>query len=168
MINSYIERISVVFCKNWIWRLADGVQVVFSGLFLFKIAAPFGIKRARTTHFIVSCRLCLCKPFGRHRGRAAYPTTLQIFFTRCAFWPSRIQRICSHPARQAGNAVLPCATNRQQILEGGCVGRHTNRHEDRNHQRQRKQIRPTRSAGGSNCFYLLILHLLAIQYGVER
>ena len=29
---------------------------------------------------------------------------------------------------------------------------YTNRYKDRNDQRQRKQIRPTRLAGGSNCF----------------
>ena len=54
------------------------------------------------------------------------------------------------------NAVLPCATNRQQILEGWMIWiiwwDNTNRYKDRNDQRQRKQIRPTRSAGGSNCF----------------
>ena len=45
------------------------------------------------------------------------------------------------------NAVLPCATNRQQILEGWMIWiiwwDNTNRYKDRNDQRQRKQIRPT-------------------------
>ena len=78
--------------------MADGVQVVFSGLFLFKITAPFGIKRARTTYFIVSCRLCLCKPI-----------------------------------KDSANKLDPP----DQLV-------------------------------GLIAFYLLILHLLAIQYGMER
>ena len=53
MINSYIERISVVFCENWIWRLADGVHAVFSGWFLFKIAAPFGKKSPHNTFYCI-------------------------------------------------------------------------------------------------------------------
>lgn len=53
MINSYIVRISVVFYENWIWRLADGAQAVLPGLFIFKIAAPFGKKSPHNTFYCI-------------------------------------------------------------------------------------------------------------------
>ena len=147
--------------------MADGVQVVFSGLFLFKIAAPFGKKSPHNTFYCIMQAVfmqalrqtpevcCL----SDNPSNLSHPMRF-LAFTNTADLPPSCKagwKIQFYPASQRGS----------RSLRNALVG-HTNRHKNRNDQRQRKQIRPTSSAGGSNCFYLLILHLLAIQYGVER
>ena len=131
-----------------VWRMA--YKPSFPGCFCLK-SRPLLEKRARTTHFIVSCRLCLCKPFGRHRGCAAYPTTLQIFHPmRFLAFTNTADR---QPSCKAGWKMQFCpASQRNSRSLKDALGGTRTVIKTRNDQRQRKQIRPTRSAGGSNCF----------------
>ena len=167
MINSSIVRISVVFCENWIWRLADGVQAVFSGLFLFKIAAPFGKKSPHNTFYCIM-QAVFMQALRQTPGVCCLSDNPSNFFTRCAFWPSRIQRICRHPARQAGKCSFALRHKEaadpwgmlwwgtRTVIKTGTIKDSANK------------LDPPDQLVGLIAFYLLILHLLAIQYGVER
>lgn len=137
------------------WQMAH--KPSFPGSLYLK-SRPLLEKRARTIHFIVSCRLCLCKPFGRHRGVCCLsdnPSNLShpmrfLAFTNTADLP---------PSCKAGRKIQFFSASQigSRSLRDALVG-HTNRHKDRNDQRQRKQIRPTRSAGGSNCFFTFLFY----------
>ena len=99
-------------------------------------------------------------------GGAAYPTTLQIFSPDALSGLHEYSGSAAILQGRPENTVLPCATNRQQVLEG-CFGRHTNRKTGTIKDSANK-LDPPDQLVGLIAFYLLILHLLAIQYGVER
>ena len=157
MINGYIVRISVVFCKNQIWRLADGGQAVFSAEQAFSgclhlKSRPLLKQKEPTQHILLYHAGCVyASPSADTGGVLLIRQPFKFFhpmrflaFTNTADLP---------PSCKAGRKIQFCPASQtgSRSLRDALVG-HTNRHKNRNDQRQRKQIRPTRSAGGSNCF----------------